>query len=187
MSWMARLAYKIKSHLDALAARYESQLLRAKIGHVGRDGTLGANLKITGPHKVWLGDNVHIGSGGWIRAEGGLKIGNNTHISRNVVIYTINHDYRGTRLPYDDKMIEKPVTIGENVWIGMNVSIAPGVTIGEGAIIALGACVSSNVGPREIVGNQPLRVIGTRDEIHYEKLKNSQSFGGPDGIKWPSE
>ena len=185
MGILARIAHRLKVNLDWLAAEHERQILHSRLGHVGIGGTIGLGLRITSPEKAWLGDNVHIGSNGWIRAEGGLRIGDNTHISRNVVIYTVNHNYNGKRLPYDDNQIEKPVTIGNNVWIGMNVTIAPGTTIGEGAIIALGANVSGTISPCQIVASQALRVIGHRDLEHYELLKAAQAFGGADGALWP--
>lgn len=180
--FLGRIAsYSIIS-INRLAADYRRTVLRTKLGHVGSGGALGDNLQISAPDKVWLGNNVHIGRDGWIRAEGGLTIGDNTHISRNVTIYTVNHDYRGSRLPYDEKLVCKPVVIGENVWIGMNVSIAPGTTIGEGAIIALGACVSGEVPPLVIVGQPSWRILGRRDSEYYWLLKNAKQFGGPDGI-----
>lgn len=123
---VGRFAALTSATWERLGEEYNRQILHAQLGHVGVGGHLGKDLKISAPEKVWLGDNVHIGQGGWIRAEGGLVIGSHTHISRNITIYTVNHDYLGKRLPYDENLIGKPVTIGENVWIGMNVSIAPG-------------------------------------------------------------
>lgn len=185
--FLQKSAALILDVLQHLANEHRTAMLRARIGHIGAGGTLGTDLTITAPHRLWLGDNVHIGRHAWIRAEGGLKIGSHTHISRNVTIYTINHDYQGVRLPYDETLVQKPVTIGENVWIGMNVSIAPGTDIGDGAIIAMGACVSGKVPPLAIVGHQKWRVIGQRDPIHYRKLVESGAFGGADGIPFSPE
>jgi len=147
----------------------------------GRAVHFGENLRLSGVENISLGDNVHIGSGAFIRGEGGLSIGDNTHISRNLVLYTINHNYNGVCLPYDNTMIEKPVTIGRNVWIGMNVCIAPGATIGDGAIIGLGAVVFGNVPPLAIIGVAQWQVIGMRDREHYEELERAGKFGGMNG------
>ena len=70
-------------------------------------------------------NNVHIGENAFIRAEGGLFIGENTHVSRNLMLYTVNHNYKGKNVPYDETVIKKPVHIEKNVWIGMNVNILP--------------------------------------------------------------
>ncbi len=179
---LRRTAWSFLGRLNRLASDYERDRLRRSLGHVGVGGTLARDLHITGQERVWLGDNVHIGRGAWIRAEGGLRVGSNTHISRNVVIYTVNHDFRGKRIPYDEALVEKPVDIGENVWIGMNVTIAPGTVIGEGAIVALGACVSGVIPPLAIVGHAKWRVLGERDPDHYDRLKRDGAFGAADGV-----
>ena len=153
-------------------------------------GTCGAGVRIYGrfrassPQHIHLGDNVHINENAFIRAEGGLKIGDHTHISRNVVIYTMNHDYEGNRLPYDEHKVLKPVEIGRNVWIGMNVVIIPGVTIGDGAIIGMGAVVAQDVPPLSMVGNQPMRTLKERDAGHYESLEQVQAYSGISGYEW---
>jgi len=94
-----------------------------------------------------VGDNVYINRGAVIRAQGGLKIGGNVIIARNVAIYTYNHNFRGEALPFDRSSVDEPVSIGDNVWIGINVTVVPGVRIGEGAVIGAGAVVSRDVPP----------------------------------------
>jgi maltose O-acetyltransferase len=134
-----------------------------------------------------MGNNVHINRGAFIRAEGGLKVGDNVHIARNVVIYTLNHNYKGDALPYDHTFIKKPIVIEKNVWIGINVTITPGVTIGEGAIIGAGTVVSKDVPPLAIVGSALPRVIRFRDESHYMKLEKMQHYGGVSGKLYGAE
>ena len=142
----------------------------------------GKNHTITGRHNLDIGNNVHINDGAYIRAEGGVTIGDNTHISRNMVLYSINHDYKGNLLPYDNNLILKPVVIGKNVWIGMNVCIAPGTTIGDGCIIGMGTTVSGNIPPLSIIGSAKAVIIGKRDEFHYDILDRNKRYGGIDGF-----
>lgn len=54
------------------------------------------------------------------------------------------------------------VVIGNDVWIGMNVTIMSGVTIGDGAVIAANSTVGKSVGPYEIWGGNPARLIRPR-------------------------
>ncbi|MCU1497395.1 MAG: lacA [Acidimicrobiales bacterium] len=151
------------------------------IGSVGPNCHITGEVYISAPGKVVLGENVHIGTGAFIRAEGGLTIGDNTHISRNLLLYTMNHEYAGSRLPYDDSKIVRPVVIGRNVWVGMNVCIAPGSEIGDGAIIGMGTVVSGVVPPMAIIGSQPWRVLGQRDEEHYHRLDGEGRYGAAGG------
>lgn len=52
--------------------------------------------------------------------------------------------------------------IGNDVWIGYGATILPGVTIGNGAIIGAKSVVARDVGPYEIVGGNPARIIRPR-------------------------
>ena len=54
------------------------------------------------------------------------------------------------------------IIIGNDVWIGANVLIADGVEIANGAIVAAGAVVTKNIGPYEIVGGVPAKLIKKR-------------------------
>lgn len=157
-----------------------SELL-SKINYCGYGIHINGKIDVSSPYYLFLGNNVHIGEGAFIKNDGGLIIGDNVHISRNLTIYTTNHDYQGKRLPYDETQIDKPVIIERNVWIGMNVNITPGVRIGEGSIVALGSTVSQDVPKLTVVGGNPAKMIKQRNVEHYQDLNNRNSFGGVSG------
>lgn len=143
----------------------------------------GKNVKLVGytrfldPDNLILGDNVRIGYNCFLFCKGGLTIGDNTILSRNIIIYTGNHDYLGNAIPYNNQYIYKPVIIGKGVWIGMGVMITPGVRIGDGAIIGMGAVISKDVQDGEIVVGSQQRVVSNRDMISFKELeKNEQIF-----------
>lgn len=159
-----------------------NEYTKGKLSKCGSGVRLHGKITITTPETVSFGDNVHINDNAFFRTEGGLEIHDNAHISRNLLIYTVNHRYEGVALPYDHVFEPKKVVIRENVWIGMNVTIVPGVTIGEGAIIGMGAVVTKDVGPLCIVGGNPAKVIKKRDEDHYNKLKAQKQFSGMSGF-----
>lgn len=176
--WLTtRLGEAVQQFLWLLSNEY----IKRKFGSCGRGTRIHGRLRVSAPENIFLGDNVHINDNAFIRAEGGLHIGNHTHISRNVVIYTMNHQYEGERLPYDEQKVLKPVVIGQNVWIGMNVAIAPGVTIGDGAIIGLGTLVSKAVPPLAIIGNPPPQIIKQRDKLRYKQLDEAGAHSGMSG------
>ena len=58
--------------------------------------------------------------------------------------------------------LQKPVTIGNDVYIGMNALLKAGITIGDGAIVGMGAVVTKDVPPYAIVVGVPAKVIRYR-------------------------
>jgi acetyltransferase-like isoleucine patch superfamily enzyme len=145
--------------------------------------TIGHNVKFQGtgeiyfPENLTIGDHCRIGYNFFFMARGGIKIGDNTVLSRNVTIYSSNHDYKSTtHIPYDDKYVDKKVTIGNGVWIGMNVNILPGVTIGDGAIIAMGSTITKDVLKGQIIASSSQKNIGCRDTLTYNNLSEKKQF-----------
>lgn len=125
---------------------------------------------ITNPSKLMIGEFARVGRNCFLFCDGGLFIGDGTILSRNITIYTGNHNIDGAAVPYDKSYVYKPVVIGCGVWIGMNVSITPGVTIGDGAIIGMGSVISKDVKPGEVVVGAKQRVVAERDLVKFESL-----------------
>ncbi len=146
------------------------------LAHLAKIKQRGVNVKLVGysryldPDGLLLGDNVRIGYGCFFFCKGGIQIGSNTIISRDVTIYSANHDYKEDYVPFGPGYVKSPVIVGKHVWIGMGVKILPGVKIGDGAIIGMGAIVARDVFPGEIVVGQPIRTVGTQDTTRQEDL-----------------
>lgn len=124
------------------------------------------------PHHLKIGENTHINRGVLLDARGGLTIGSNVSISYGVTILTGSHDpnskgFMGKYLPID---------IDDYVWIGANATILNNVRIGRGAVVAAGAVVHKDVPPFAIVGGVPARVIGKRQETLDYKCRWSLPF-----------
>lgn len=189
MPWgFAKLRRRLEKAVYELYKRHEYQLERSdqrklveELALCGKYTKIYPPFKISSRSNVKIGANVHIGRNCWIRGDGGLTIGDNTHISRNLVLYTVNHDYKGDRIPYDETLVERPVRIGRCVWIGMNVCVAPGTIIGDGAIIGMGTTVSGEVPAFAIVGSAKWRVLKYRDRDHYQQLDANGAYGGING------
>ena len=158
--------------------------------YLNRFLSVGSNVKINGkitvlsPKSLVVGNNVHIGADCFFHCGGGISIGDNSHLSRRITIYSANHEYEGVRLPYDESYNMKPVVIGRNVWIGMNANIAPGVNIGDGAIIGMGSIVTKDVPPMGIVGSAGQRILKSRNQDSYLKLDEEKKYGGVSGFEY---
>lgn len=183
-SWRDARLLKLHYHLRNVAEREMNREIQYRISRLkscGKGVVIRGPIHFTGEKSTEIGNNVHIGSNAFIRADGGLSIGDNTVISRNLLLYTTNHRYDGERLPYDKEYVAKPVRIGRNVWIGMNVCIAPGTIIGDGAIVGMGTTVAGEVPPLAIIASQKWRIIGERDSAHYNRLDQNRQYSDPFG------
>ncbi|MGN0314561.1 MAG: acyltransferase [Fusicatenibacter sp.] len=146
----------------------------------GQKVYIDATTIIRYPEKISIGDFVHIQPGCKLLGGGGIEIGRGTILAHDIQILTQNHMYDSEDLkylPYDERIVNKAVHIGEYVWIGARVLIIPGVTVGDGAVIAAGAVVTKDVPKCAVVGGNPARILKYRDEEIFEKLRNdSQGY-----------
>lgn len=174
---MRRISYLSKLEIDK-----KKKLIIDKLQSCGSDFWLnGTKHYFSNPLKVLIGNNVHIGDNFYAKTDGGLIIESHVHISRNVTIYTENHDFKGDVIPYSNQSIHKPVFIGEGSWIGMNVSIAPGVKIGKGVILGIGSIIIKDVKDYEIIKNFSSTVVSTRDSEKFENSLEKNFIGGVNG------
>jgi len=171
---MDRLAFRSSALLAELRARrYRSAGIPLKFVPQG-----GFEFEIMGDlSRFSIAASSHIKSGTFIEVSGGVTIGEYFHPGRALTIFSANHDHRtASRIPYDARILEQAVTIGDFVWCGANVTILPGVTIGEGAIVGAGSVVTKDVPRLAVVGGNPAQVIGYRDAGHFDDLKSRGQF-----------
>lgn len=174
-----KLTARINIAIADYFRRKKCRKLLSKMKGAGRNICIGEDFNVSPISKIELGDNVWIGDHFYAKASADIKISSGTIISRNVEIWTANHNYDSDDLsavPYDRRMIAKPVTVGENVWIGTHVLILPGVTVGEGAVIGAGSVVTKDVPPCAVVGGNPAKVLKYRNRENYERLKKENKI-----------
>jgi acetyltransferase-like isoleucine patch superfamily enzyme len=180
-TFLGNLLYRWENSKTKWISAYLQRYYYENIGKIGDDVRFNGINKFTGMDRIEIGNNVHFAGGAYVRAEGGLMIGDNCHISRNFVLYTHSHNFMGTAIPYDHTFRFKSVTIEQNVWIGMNVTVVPGTHIKHGAIIGAGSVVHGTIEALSIVGAPPPAVIKYREEQHYQSLVEEGQFGGING------
>jgi acetyltransferase-like isoleucine patch superfamily enzyme len=152
----------------------------------GRNFKLSGKVRISGPGKLIVGNNVHI--------YGTLNsISTPYTYSENAIIEIGDHSYlNGTRLGCrerisigrdcmigeariadndghsinvnrrnmtDSELVTKPVIIEDNVWIGGSVIILKGVRIGMNSVIGAGSVVTMSIPPNVLAAGNPCKVI----------------------------
>jgi acetyltransferase-like isoleucine patch superfamily enzyme len=110
-----------------------------------------------------LGSNISIRELCVVGCKGGLTIGDNVSIAHSSSILTTEHDYAQAARSPRETLVEKPTTIGDNVWIGAGVRVTAGVILGEGAVIGAGSVVTRSIPANAIAAGVPARVLRYRD------------------------
>lgn len=111
---------------------------------------------------ITIGNNVYIGPRSTLGAAAPLVIGDRCQIGANVSFVAENHEFRGSGEIFEQGVIRKGITIGQDVWIGNNSVILDGVSVGEGTVIGAGTVVTKSLPARSIAVGVPGRVIGAR-------------------------
>lgn len=150
---------KLKKLLLGLGLKARQWRLGKLLGKLGKGSMIYYGVKISFPSQVYIGRNVSIAPDVWLgsSSQGRITIGDRCAIASGVRIITPTHD--PNVLPVSSVGINRPVTIGQDVWIGTGAIILPGVTIHDGAMIAAGAVVTKDVPPDCMVGGSPARLI----------------------------
>lgn len=156
------------------ARRVTGAFYRARVKLVA--SSVGERLMVNAPTKVTrntsIGNNCNF-NGMVIEGGGSVIIGDYFHSGREVLFLTQNHDYEGAdKIPYDDKVVARDISIGPFVWLGTRVTVLGGVTIGEGAIIQAGSVVVSDIPECAVAGGHPARVFKYRDIERFNRLKD---------------
>ena len=127
--------------------------------HVSRYCTLRS-----GPGDIVVNEMVNIGTYSHIDGHGGVEIGKNTLLARNVEILSGSHIFKDPAVPIRFQGTElKKTIIGEDVWLGSQVIVLPGVTIGDGTVVGAGAVVTKNIPDHSIASGVPAKVIRKRE------------------------
>ncbi|MCB0879230.1 MAG: acyltransferase [Thermoleophilia bacterium] len=147
--------------------------LRSVRAGAGSGSVIESPATLLSPAALTIGRDVYVGPRSYVAADGGIDIGDGVMIGPMLYAQSSSHVYDGVdlgALPYDHRIVRKPISIGRYVWIGGRVTINPGVSIDEGAIIGAGTVVPKDIPRLAIVVGNPARIIGYRDPESFERL-----------------
>lgn len=126
-------------------------LLRAFGAKIGGAAVIRANVNISHPWRLGMGDHVWIGEDVGILSLAQVTIGSNVCISQRAYLCTGSHDFRRE----DFKLKVAPITVRDGSWIAAASFIAPGVEIGSGAVVSAGSVVFHDVKAGTLVRGNP--------------------------------
>jgi len=184
---MRKRLKKIKS-LYLLVQIFKRYLTILRLANRFPSARIDSSVKIINSSSLELGNNVelqhhvtlHCGGNDWCNNTGFIKIGDNSILSNDVIIwgcgakviigknfdcapgvkiFSSRTDYlhKGKR-----KHIFDDVIIGDNVICYANVVINPGVKIGNDSVIGANSVVLNDVSPNTLVAGAPAKMIKNR-------------------------
>jgi serine acetyltransferase len=169
-------------------ACYRFPLLRAMCASVGKRLQMELVPSISGPIKIYLGDDVRLSgrstiAGGRVFPDPEFRVGNRTFIgagcffsiAKSITIgedvlvagnctvadysaHPLDPEKRIAGVQVDPEDV-RPVRIENKAWVGRGAVILPGVTIGEGAVVGAATVVTKDVPPGQICVGNPGRLL----------------------------
>ena len=89
---------------------------------------------------IFIEEGVSIGRWNSVVCHDSIRIGKNTILGPNVLIYDHDHIFNGGNGVEKKRFTTAPIEIGDNCWIGANVVILKGTKIGNRCVVGAG-CV----------------------------------------------
>jgi len=114
--------------------------------------------------RIKIGNGNYFNRNVMIDACGLVEIGDANMFGPDIYITDSNHRYGPKAAPNQLPMDRGHVRIGSRCWIGAKAVILKDVELGDGCVIGAGAVVTRSVGPGEVVGGVPARVIAAVNE-----------------------
>jgi acetyltransferase-like isoleucine patch superfamily enzyme len=140
-------------HLGVIFRRMLAQRLFRRCG---KNVKIFHDVEFTYGYNLEVGDNVVIHRGVLLDDRGGLVIGNNVSISDYANVYTHDHDILDI-----GHIVMRPVRIGDGARVTYHATVLC-VDVGEDAIVASHGLLRKPLGPHEIAGGVPAKVIGEK-------------------------
>ncbi len=133
-------------------------LLRLFGATIGRNVRIDPSVKVFIPWNLECGEWTSIGFDVLVYNLGKVSLGKQVTISQRSHLCAGSHDYRDSSMP----LIKASIQIGDGCWICADAFLGPNVIVGEQAIVGARAVVVKSIEPRQIVGGNPAKVVGTR-------------------------
>jgi putative colanic acid biosynthesis acetyltransferase WcaF len=130
-------------------------LLRWFGAKIGVGVVIRANVNISFPWRLEIGDHVWIGEEVKILSLAPVTIGSNVCISQRAFLCTGTHNFHLETFDLQTK----PIAVRSGCWVAAQAFVGPGVEIGAGSVVAAGSIVLENVPPNTLVQGNPAKVL----------------------------
>lgn len=130
---------------------------------VGKKCTIQSGTYLYGSRsgkQVVIGDFVTVGSGSTLLGEGGITLGDYTHVSPHCVLTTMYGDSTSSKLEEKPAGKTAAIMIGRGCWIGSGSVIMPGTVLGDCSVVAPNSVVYGRWKANTKLMGAPAREVG---------------------------
>ncbi|MFC4502703.1 MULTISPECIES: acyltransferase [Streptomyces] len=166
---------------DATEEQRAAQLVRQRA--VGGDTEIGERCYVAEsaavfPDRLRLGDDSYIAAHAYVTGElttgphctlnpfttvrGAVALGDGVRIGAHTSLLGFNHSMSPDRPVFRQPLIQRGITVGDDVWIGSHVVVVDGVTIGDHCVIGAGAVVTRDLPDWTVAAGNPARPLRDR-------------------------
>jgi putative colanic acid biosynthesis acetyltransferase WcaF len=132
-------------------------MLRVFGARVGERVVVRANVNISFPWRLSLGDDVWLGEEVMILSLAQVTVESDVCISQRAFLCTGSHEFASAGFD----LIVKPITVRNRSWIAAQAFIGPGVEIGSGSLVSATSVALKDVPPGVLVRGNPAVVVKT--------------------------
>lgn len=134
-----------------------------------RNLEISKRVHILYPNNLYFGDDVFVGYGAWLNAQGRVDILSECMIGPYVCIASGNHTFKNGSYRFGEHSKSR-VIVSFGSWLGAGVKVTPGVVIGERCVIAAGAVVNKSTIADALYVSEPGKLKRSLVEKHHEKM-----------------
>ena len=120
-------------------------------------------VKVRKTGRLKIADGVSIGRWNSIVCHDSIRIGKNTILGPNVLIYDHDHAFNGGNGVEKKRFTTAPIEIGDNCWIGAGAVFLDGAVLGNGCVVAANAVLNKEYPPNSVIAGVPGKVIKKRE------------------------
>lgn len=133
-------------------------MLRLFGATVGRNVRVDPTVYIFAPWQLRIGSDSSVGYNAVLYNLGAINIGDRVTISQRAHLCAGTHDYTDPRMP----LRKTPIIIDDEAWVCADAFVGPNVHVGRKAVVGARAVVVRDVQESDIVVGNPARRVKTR-------------------------
>ncbi len=134
------------------------ELFLQLLGHAAGEFVIQSPFYCDYGYNISIGKNFYMNHSCIILDGAKVSFGDNALIGPQCGFYTAEHPLEASLRRKSIEM-DRPITVGNDVWIGGGAKILAGVTIGDNCIIGAGAVVTRDVPSNTVVAGVPARIV----------------------------